>query len=162
MTDLLRRNAAYAETQPGLGELAARPAGGLAVLTCMDCRIEPAEAFGVRLGEAHVLRNAGARLTDDVRRSLAVSVHLLGVREVVVVGHTACGMAAGTEAELRARIAASAGLAEEELDLELGAVPDVAEAVAADVDRLRADPLFAGCEVAGFVFDLASGRLQPA
>lgn len=156
--ELLRRNREYATRFAG-GELPPQPAKQLAVLTCMDSRIEPWATFGLRRGEAHVLRNAGARVTDDVVRSLLFSVHVLDVRAVAVVGHTGCGLVAYTNDEVRSRVRERTGLDVSSYDFL--PVPDEASGVRDGLRRLRAEPLFAGVEVAGFVFDLATGLLAP-
>jgi carbonic anhydrase len=139
--------------------LSARPARALAILTCMDVRIEASSAFGLALGDAHVLRNAGGRVTDDVIRSLAVSSHLLGSRAVMVVHHTACGMLAPDPDEARRRLEQVAGTKLGELDLltfadEEGAVRD-------DVALLRGSPLLpADTDVRGFLYDVETGLLR--
>src|SRR6476646_5453329 len=97
---LLAANAGYAAAHAKLGE--SRPSRHLAVVTCMDCRIDVFAALGLHLGEAHVIRNAGGRVTDDVLRSLALSIHVLGVDTLVVMQHTKCGLAGVTDEELQA------------------------------------------------------------
>jgi carbonic anhydrase len=140
------------------GGLARPPARRLVVLTCMDARFDPLVALGLELGDAHVLRNAGAVATDDVIRSLAVSTRLLGTREVAVIGHTDCGMVDFTNEDIRA------GIAVEGVDasgVEFYPFADVEETVRASVERLRREPLLAGgTDAAGFVYDVASGRLR--
>src|SRR4051795_4432463 len=96
---LLEANAAYAAAHAEIPD--ARPSRHLAVVTCMDARIDVFAALGLQLGEAHVIRNAGGRVTDDVLRSLAVSSHVLGVETVLIVQHTKCGLAGVSDAELR-------------------------------------------------------------
>src|SRR5215212_2547837 len=98
---LLEANKAYAAARASVAD--ARPSQKLAVLTCMDARIDVFAALGLHLGEAHVIRNAGGRVTDDVLRSLALSCHVLGVDTVVVMQHTQCGLAGVTDEELRVR-----------------------------------------------------------
>ena len=154
--ELLERNREYAEAQ-GTGELPPQPAKQLAIVTCMDCRIDPWAAFGLARGEAHVLRNAGARLTDDVLRSLAVSVHVLGVRAVVLVGHTGCGLTGSTNEQIAKAVEAGSGVHLDGVDFL--PVEDIDAAVRADAERLAADPVFHGVEVAPLLFDIASGRL---
>ena len=154
--ELLERNREYAEKQ-GTGVLPPQPAKQLAIVTCMDCRIDPWAAFGLERGEAHVMRNAGARLTDDMLRSLAVSVHVLGVRAVVLVGHTGCGMTGTTNEQIAAAIEAGSGVQVEGFDFL--PVEDIEAAVRADADKLRADPIFHEVEVAPLLFDIATQRL---
>src|SRR5438309_11352882 len=105
---LLAANTAYAAARANVTD--PRPSRHLAVVTCMDARIDVFAALGLHLGEAHVIRNAGGRVTDDVLRSLAVSSHILGVDTVVVMQHTKCGMAGVTDEELRSRTGADLGL----------------------------------------------------
>jgi carbonic anhydrase len=153
--ELLRRNADYAAGFDG--ELPPQPAKELAVVACMDSRIEPWAAFGLRRGEAHVIRNAGARVTEDVVRSLAVSVHLLGVKAVAVVGHTGCGLTGRSNSEIASAIEQHVGV--DLGDFDFLVVDDIETAVRDDAARLRRDPLFAGVEVGGLLFDIATGRL---
>src|SRR3954463_1616074 len=96
---LLTDNQVYADARANIGD--ARPGRRLAVVTCMDARIDVFAALGLHLGEAHVIRNAGGRVTEDVLRSLAVSSHVLGVDTVLLVQHTKCGLAGVSDAELR-------------------------------------------------------------
>ena len=153
--ELLRRNA----EAPAPPTASARPTLQVAVLTCMDARIDPVALFGVRPGEVHVLRNAGAVVTDDMERSLAISQRKLGTTQVLVVAHTRCGMATFTDDEF-------AG----ELEAETGSRPqwpvhtfgDPAESVRAGVARLRQSPfLQPGAVVAGYVYDVDAGALTP-
>ena len=146
---LFAANEAYA------GEHAApsdpRPSRRLAVLTCMDARIDVFAVLGLQLGEAHVIRNAGGRVTDDVLRSLALSTHVLGVDSVVVMQHTKCGLAGVSDDELRAMTGA-----------ELGFFPidDHAAALREDIDTLAATRFLAPITtIAGFVYDVESGRV---
>lgn len=132
---------------------AAPPARGVAIVTCMDARLDPLPAFGLAVGDAHVLRNAGGRVTDDVLRSLAVSVGVLGVRSVLVVQHTRCGLLGPSDDALRARTGAD--------DVEFLVFPDHAEALRADVERLRATPYLQAIEaVVGGVYDVDTGRVD--
>lgn len=129
-----------------------RPSKRLAVLTCMDCRIDPLAALGLRLGEAHVLRNAGARVTDDALRSLAVSTHVLGVDSVVLMQHTGCGMTGVTDDDLRERT--GAGVAFLTID-------DHTTALKNDVETLAATPYLAPVKtIEGYVYDLDSGTVE--
>ncbi len=155
--ELLAQNERYAASYPR-GPLPPQPAKHVAVVTCMDSRIDPWAAFGLNRGEAHVLRNAGARVTDDVVRSLAVSVHVLGVRAIAVVGHTGCGLTHRRNAEIAAMVEEGSGVRMGDYDFLV--VDDIDEAVRRDVDRLGREPLFAGVELAGLVFDIGTGRLR--
>src|SRR6059058_2233484 len=106
--DVLAANAAHAEAfrRPYMEGVAAK---GLAVVTCMDSRIDPLAMLGLRPGDAKILRNAGARVTDDVLRTLVLATYLLGVERVMVVQHTRCRMASGTENDVHAAVAAAGG-----------------------------------------------------
>jgi carbonic anhydrase len=154
--DLLSANAGYAESFDA-GSLTAPPTRQLAVVTCMDARIEPLAVLGLGLGEAHVMRNAGGRVSDDVVRSLAVSTHVLGVSTVVVMHHTACGMAAVDEDGLRRLVGDATG--EDCSDMEFLTIADPEEALRADVRRLLDSPLLS-VDVAGFVYDVTDGRVR--
>src|SRR5215217_6286614 len=105
--DVLEANRGYAEAF-GQGDLPIPPTRRFAVVTCMDARIDPAKALGLAEGDAHVIRNAGGLVTDDALRSLVVSAAVLGTREVLVVGHTDCGMLGATNDELRAAVGPAA------------------------------------------------------
>ena len=155
--EALRANAVHAADFPA-GDLPAPPSRRVAVLTCMDARVRPEEALGIGLGEAHVLRNAGGRVTDDVVRSLLVSTAILGTREAVVVHHTDCGLLGATNDELRARVAASSGAAAHDVDF----LPfdDADRAVLDDVGAIVGDPRLAFERVSGFVYDVRTGRLR--
>ena len=145
---LVAANAAHADARKGLDS---RPARQLAVVTCMDVRIDPLAAFGLRVGEAHVLRNAGGRVTDDVVRSLAVSSHVLGVDTVAVIEHSRCGMAGVSEEQLRQRTGS---------DLRFHVIGDHGAALREDVDRIaERSELRPITTVAGFVFDVETGSL---
>ena len=147
---LLDANAGYAAARAHVAD--ARPSRKLAVLTCMDARIDVFAVLGLHLGEAHVLRNAGGRVTDDVLRSLALSAHVLGVDTVVVMQHTKCGLAGVTDEELRARTGADFGFFP---------IDDHTAALREDLALLAASPYLGPVElVAGFVYDVESGELD--
>ena len=135
-----------------------RPSLGLAVVTCMDGRINVNEALGLADGEAHILRNAGGLATDDVLRSLVVSQWALGTEDVLVIQHTGCGMLGLDEPSLRAQIAQETGA---ELPLALGGFADLQASVRAAVGRIRAcQSLRARDRVSGCIFDLESRLLR--
>src|SRR5205814_4036442 len=106
--DVMAANAAYAEATR-LADLEARAAKGLAVLTCMDSRIDPLAMLGLKRGDAKILRNAGARVTDDVLRTLVLASYLLGVDRAMVIAHTDCRMATGSEDDVHAAVAEAGG-----------------------------------------------------
>jgi carbonic anhydrase len=145
------------QTTPGL-----RPEPSLrtAILTCMDARIDPVSLFGLGPGDAHVLRNAGARATPDVLRSLALSQAILGTREVLVLGHTGCGLFQRTEAELSEAIRNKSG---HKPNMELGSFHNLDEAVLETVDALRRCPFLAHRDrISGYVYDLDAGSVRAA
>src|SRR6201990_940858 len=147
--ELLDANKAYADARANVSD--PRPGRRLAVVTCMDARIDVFAVLGLHLGEAHVIRNAGGRVTDDVLRSLALSSHVLGVDTVVVMQHTKCGLAGVTDEELRRLTGA---------DFDFLALDDHAAALREDIDLLTTRPYLAPIRiVAGLVYDVESGLL---
>ena len=129
----------------------------LAILTCMDARLDPAAMLGLRPGDAHVIRNAGGRATPEAIRSLALSQAVMGTREVMVVHHTECAAGRFTQQELAARIAVATGHAFSE---DLGTFSDPIESIKEDVGRLRLSPHLAHRDkIRGFLFDLATSKL---
>jgi carbonic anhydrase len=141
------------------GDLPMPPARRLAVLTCMDARIDPAQALGLADGDAHVVGNAGGRASEDAIRSLVISQQLLGTREVLVVHHTDCGMLTFTNDQLRDRLRQTLGADATGIDfLPFG---DLEQSVRDDVAAIRASPLVPDdVAVRGFVYDVRSGRLR--
>lgn len=157
--DLLAGNANYAAafTHAGLPATAAR---GLAMVTCMDSRIAPLAVLGLRPGDAKILRNAGARVTEDVLRTLVLAVYLLGVTRVLVMPHTDCKMASATEEEMHALIDAQYGL--DTRSLEFRTVTDQIAALEQDLVRIRSYPLLPrDLSVGGAIYDVATGVLRP-
>ncbi|MDE3096064.1 MAG: carbonic anhydrase [Chloroflexota bacterium] len=155
--ELLAANERYAASFTA-GGLPPAPARRVAVLTCMDARMDPAKFLGLGDGDANVLRNAGGRVHPDVIRSLVVSYELLGTRELVVVHHTDCGMLGLSNAYMRGRLRAR-GVDAGRIDF----LPfdDLDQSVRDDVDALRASPLIAGdTRIVGLVYDVHSGRLR--
>jgi carbonic anhydrase len=158
LDDLIRANAEFAEAF-GSGDLPAPPSRHLAVVTCMDARILPLSAFGLRIGDAHVLRNAGGRVTDDVLRSLLVSSHLLGTRSFAVVHHTQCGMVTKTDSEIRQAVLDGSG--HDPGDLAFHAISDPEADLRADVKRITDSGLFPpDVDIRGFIYDVATGLLR--
>ncbi|MDP4013379.1 MAG: carbonic anhydrase [Candidatus Nanopelagicales bacterium] len=157
--DVLEGNARYVEEFQGQ-ELTGRAACGLAVVTCIDSRIDPLALLGLNAGDGKILRNAGARVTDDVLRTLVLATHLLNVRRVLVMAHSDCKMASATEAQIHNEIEARGG--PDTRGLEFHVIDDQAETLAADVARIRAYPLLpASLVVAGAIYDVHTGRLEP-
>ncbi|MFD7920401.1 beta-class carbonic anhydrase [Streptomyces sp. NPDC059740] len=153
---LVAANRLYADsfTDPGLS---ARPAQRLAVVTCMDARLDLYPAFGLALGDCHTLRNAGGVVTDDVIRSLTISQRALGTRSVAVVQHTSCGMLSLTE-DFRHELAEAAG---QRPTWAVEAFRDLDEEVRQSVQRVRTSPfLLHTDDVRGFVFDVGTGLLR--
>jgi len=137
------------------------PSRRFAILTCMDARIDPARALGLEEGDAHVIRNAGGLASDDALRSLVISHHLLGTQEAFVIGHTDCGMLTFSNEELRSSLRERQGVEATHIDFQ--PFPDCQERVAASVRRIRESGLLpASYTVHAFVYDVATGRLEPA
>lgn len=154
--DLLRNAQRYANVFTG-GELPVPPALRLAIVTCMDSRIDLFALLGLHLGEAHIIRNAGGLVTDDVVRSLTLSQALLGTREVMVIQHTGCGLH-GDEDDLRERVVAATGA---QPAGRLGAFADIEASVRGQLDALAAAPeLVGGDSARGFVYEVETGRLR--
>ena len=144
------------------GDLPMPPGRKVAVLVCMDARIDPARALGLEEGDAHVIRNAGG-LAGDAIRSLAISQELLGTREIVVIHHTDCGMLTFTNEVIRQKLAenlgAEAGEAAQTVDFEPFSDPD--QCVREDIATLRSSPLLRkDVPITGFVYDVKTGRLN--
>jgi carbonic anhydrase len=147
---LLVANRGYAAARADLAN--PRPGQHLAVLTCMDARIDVLAVLGLHLGEAHVIRNAGGRVTEDALRSLALSTHVLGVDKAVVMHHTKCGLAGATDQELRARTGA---------DLDFLPIADHQTALREDVEQLARTPFLSPLsEIGGFLYDVDSGEID--
>jgi carbonic anhydrase len=155
--DALRANEEYARDFRH-GELGAKPARRLAVVTCMDCRLEPLRFLGLEPGDAHVIANAGGRAKDALR-SLVVSQQMLGTEEVAVIHHTECGMGAHTNDEIRERVRDNTGADAGDVDfLPFG---DLEESVRDDVAFLRDSDLIPdSVTIRGFVYDVKSGRVS--
>jgi carbonic anhydrase len=153
---LLAANDLYAQSFPH-SSLTAAPVRGLVIVTCMDARLDVLRAMGLAMGDAHIIRNAGGLATDDAIRSLIVSQQLLGTHEIVVIGHTGCGLLGADEDTLRDRMTAETG---EAVDIAFGSFDDLDASVQASVERLRTHPWLKRVPVHGLVFDVATGRLR--
>jgi carbonic anhydrase len=174
--EVLAANARYTAEFGTKGELALPPARRFAVLTCMDARLDPAKFAGLAEGDAHVIRNAGGRASDDAIRSLVISYKLLGTKEFFVIHHTDCGMQFFTNEVMRGLLASSLETAELTAQgfkdvgrgpgsrageyIEWLTVKDAKQAVLDDVARVRNHPLVPrGIPVYGFIYDVKSGKL---
>jgi len=154
--ELLENNEKYAAGFAG--PLPLPPAKQIAIVACMDARIDVYRVLGLDEGEAHVIRNAGGVVTADVIRSLAISQRLLGTREIVLVHHSDCGMLTFSDDDFRASIQADTGIRPE---WAAEAFPDVAGDVRQSIARITASPYVPHRDqVRGFVFDVATGRLD--
>jgi carbonic anhydrase len=158
LDDILAANERYAAGFDK-GDLPIPPARRLAVVTCMDARLDPAKFLGLEEGDAHVIRNAGGLVTDDALRSLVISHWLLGTQEALVVAHTDCGMLTFTNEQLRAKLAEQAGADASEIDFL--PFPDLEESVRSSVRRIRESPFLPDSfSASGFVYDVRTGRLR--
>ncbi len=155
--DVLAANAQYAQ-RFGLSGLAPTAAKGLGIVTCMDSRIEPLAMLGLRPGDAKILRNAGARVSDDVLRTLVLATHLLGVRRIMVIAHTNCKMASVRQDQVVEEIRHASGV--DATSLDFGLIPDQHKTLEHDVERIRHWPFLAPrVEVAGFIYDVDTGAI---
>jgi carbonic anhydrase len=155
--DVLAANDAYTETFR-TADLEARAARGLAVLTCMDSRIDPLRMLGLSPGDAKILRNAGARVTDDVLRTLVLASYLLGVDRVMVVAHTSCRMAGTTEQAVHEAIGEAGG--PDTRSIAFLTTEDQVQALRDDVQRIRSWPYLGRIAVGGFLLDLDTGHIE--
>ena len=154
--DVLAGNGDYAVRFDPSG-LTGRAAKGLAVLTCIDSRIDPLAALGLTAGDAKILRNAGARVTDDVLRTLVLASYLLGVERVMVMAHTDCRMVGASDSDVHEAIRAGGGPDTRSLAFQV--TDDQDATLREDVQRIRSSPYLRDVAVGGFVYDVASGRL---
>jgi carbonic anhydrase len=155
--DLLRNAQAYADSFDK-GDLALAPARKVAVLACMDARLDPNAVLGLQEGDAHVIRNAGGVVTDDAIRSLAISQRLLGTEEVVLIHHTGCGMLTFNDDEFKRSIQDEVGIKPTWSAESLG---DLEEDVRQSVARIRASPFIPRKDsIRGFVYEVETGRLR--
>jgi carbonic anhydrase len=176
LSEVLASNQGYAANFGDKGKLPSPPARRFAILTCMDARLDPAKYAGLAEGDAHVIRNAGGRASDDAIRSLVISYKLLGTREFFVIHHTDCGMEFFTNEVMRGLLASSLETAELTSNgfrdvgrgpgstageyIEWLTIRDQAQAVIDDVERIRTHPLVPkSIPVYGFIYDVHSGKL---
>ena len=155
--DLLSANRTYAETFE-LGGFDGVAHAGVALVTCMDSRIDPLRMVGLKPGDAKIFRNPGGRVTEAALEALVLGVHLLNVKRILVVPHTRCAMASASQDELRARVGESAGV--DASWQTFGVVTDQEAALLDDVNKVRAHPLIPeSVAVGGFVYDVDTGLL---
>jgi carbonic anhydrase len=155
--DVLDANATYRRGFR-LSGLPARATRGLAVVTCMDSRIEPLAMLGLAPGDAKILRNAGARVTDDVLRTLVLASYLLGVDRAMIIAHTDCRMAAGSEDDVHAALDAAGG--PDTRSLSFLVTDDQESTLRADVQRVRSWPYLRNLQVGGFLYDVHTGGIS--
>ena len=155
--ELLANNEAYA-SRFDKGELPLPPAKKVAVVACMDARLDPARVLGLEEGDAHVIRNAGGVVTDDEIRSLAISQRLLGTEEIVLIHHTDCGMLTFSDDELKGQIQEEVGV---KPHFSMEAFSDLEGDVRQSIARIQASPFIPNKDsVCGFVYEVETGRLR--
>jgi carbonic anhydrase len=155
--ELLQNNAAYANSFQK-GDLSLPPAMGVAVVACMDARLDVHKILGLEEGDAHVIRNAGGVITDDEIRSLTISQRLLGTREIILIHHTDCGMLTFKDDELKAQIHEDVGL---KPHFSMESFSDLEEDVRQSIARIQASPFIPHKEsVRGFIYEVETGRLR--
>jgi len=176
LDEVLKANQSYAASFGGKGKLASPPARQFAILTCMDARLDPAKFAGLAEGDAHVIRNAGGRASDDAIRSLVISYKLLGTKEWFVVHHTDCGMLRFTNEVMRGLLSQSletasvrdgqwkdpgtGGGSTAGNHIDWLAFQDLEKSVVADVARIRSHPLVpARIPIHGYIYEVTTGRL---
>lgn len=134
------------------------PARGVAVVACMDARLHVSAILGLEVGDAHIIRNAGGVVTDDVIRSLVISQRLLGTKEIILIHHSDCGMLTFSDDDVKAQIKADTGIRP---PFSLEAFPDVEDDVRQSIARVKASPFIPHRDsVRGFVYDVTTGRLN--
>jgi carbonic anhydrase len=155
--ELLRNNEAYAQSFEK-GDLPLPPARGVAVVACMDARLDVHKMLGLEEGDAHVIRNAGGVITDDEIRSLAISQRLLGTSEIILVHHTDCGMLTFTDDELKRQIQEDVGV---KPHFSMESFSDLEEDVRQSIARIQNSPFVPNKDsVRGFVYEVETGRLR--
>jgi carbonic anhydrase len=155
--ELLRSNEAYASSF-NKGDLPLPPAKRVAVVACMDARLDVHKILGLEEGDAHVIRNAGGVVTDDVIRSLVISQRLLGTEEIILIHHADCGMLTFTDDEVKAQIQQDVGI---KPAFPLEAFPNLEEDVRQSIRRIKASPFIPRKEIVrGFIYEVEKGSLQ--
>ena len=157
-TDELLRNAETYAASFDKGDLPIPPARKIAVLACMDARLNPYALLGLREGDAHIIRNAGGVVTDDEIRSLAISQRLLGTEEIILIHHTDCGMLTFTDDEFKRAVQDDVGI---KPHWSAEAFPDLEEDVRQSIARIKSSPFIPRTDsVRGFVYDVSNGQLR--
>jgi len=173
--EILEANRAYAESFGDKAKLVGAPRRRLAILTCMDARMDPAKLIGLSEGDAHVIRNAGGRASDDAIRSLVVSCKLMGTTDWLVIHHSGCGMQPYTDDDIRHLLGLDGVVhdkggkwhdvqksAHTPADIHWLTFKDLTKSIVEDVDRLRNHPLVpASIAIYGFIYHIHHGRLEP-
>ncbi len=153
--EFLQANQGYASSF-SRGDLPMPPGRHVAIVACMDARLDPARALGLEEGDAHVIRNAGGRAADAIR-SLIISQQLLGTREIVIVHHTDCGMLTFTDEQLRKQVEQNLGA---HTDIAFNSFTDLAQSVRDDIAIIKASPLLLkDIPVRGFIYDVKTGKI---
>lgn len=156
--DLMAHNRGYAQ-RFDLGHLQTPPVKKLVILTCMDSRMDLEQLLGLRIGDAHMIRNAGGLATDDAIRSLILSTHLLGTRAIAVIQHTQCGLMSITDEEFRWRLSSETG--RDASHMQFHAFRDIDQNITEQVQRIRKDPFLPKkLDVRGFAYDVQTGALR--
>ena len=158
MEDIFAANRAFSATFKS-GGLTGRAAKGIAIVTCMDSRIDPLRVVGMQAGDAKILRNAGARVTEDVLRTLVLATHLLNVSRVLVMPHTDCRMARGTEPEIHQAMKDISGI--DTRSIEIRTVTDQISALKQDLIRIESFPFLPKIVAIGAIYDVNTGKLKP-
>jgi len=155
--ELLKNNEVYAKSFDK-GGLPLPPAKHIAVVACMDARLDVHKILGLREGDAHIIRNAGGAVTDDAIRSLVISQRLLGTREIILIHHTDCGMLTFTDDEIKKQIQKEVGIRP---PFALEAFPDLEGDIRQSIGRIKASPFVPYKDnVRGFIYDVKTGRLK--
>src|SRR5688572_7774775 len=155
--DLLKNNESFAQSFDK-GDLPLPPARKIAIVACMDARLNPYPILGLELGDAHVIRNAGGVITEDEIRSLAISQHLLGTEEIMLIHHTDCGMLTFNDEEFKQRLEQETG---QRPDWDARSFPDLEEDVRDSIRRIKESPFIPRTDnVRGFVYEVETGKLR--
>jgi carbonic anhydrase len=161
MTDIetiTSQNATYAENFAGK-DLPPHPSKKIAVLACMDARIMVNEALGLKIGEAHIIRNAGGIATDDALRSLIISHELLGTEKIIIINHTECGMATFKDEDLQKKL--SDKYHSNASDIKFHSFDDLEENVKNQIKRIKSTPFLSNIvSVNGFIYDIKTGKIR--